>query len=594
MTTIGQLLLLAQDDSTPVAQRWSETEGSERLLRWGDFRRDVAALRGRLEHEPQGAWILLTEDAYAFAVGLFSLWHAGRHAILPPNRQSGSLRAIQTRAAGVLCDRPDWFAEGTSLSPLGDYGAADPDALAPLYRDSDAVVLYTSGSTGGEKPVAKRIAHLDDEVQELAARWDERVRGTTVFATASHQHLYGLLFGVLWPLCSGHLFQARHYLHAGELIPRMRAADACTLASVPTHLKRMARHADASRLAGVCRTVFSSGGPLATSTAHALAQAMGFAPIEVLGSTETGIIAFRSQEPGSAHDPWRSPDVVHVHRDTESGVLRVRSPFVSVVSGEESFSTGDRIQLLADGRFELAGRADRVVNVGEKRLDLAQMESQLRGHAWVDEVALATIEKGDELRVAAAIVPSEAGTTALEEGGRRTFSVELRRDLAKDWDPILHPRYWRAVQRLPENAQAKVTVEAIRQLFGNASGDDTATSERPEVLEEFRGRDTLEHSCVVPHNLACLPGHFQGYAVVPGVLQLDWAMDLAAQLLGSAPRVEKIENLKLLAPLLPGTRFRIQVQLHDGNRALFKLWNEDELYTRGHVRLAPRNQESSR
>ena len=150
------------------------------------------------------------------------------------------------------------------------------------------------------------------------------------------------------------------------------------------------------------------------------------------------------------------------------------------------------------------------------------------------------------------------------------------------------------MQRLPENAQAKVTVEAIRQLFGNASGDDTATSERPEVLEEFRGRDTLEHSCVVPHDLACLPGHFQGYAVVPGVLQLDWAMDLAAQLLGSAPRVEKIENLKLLAPLLPGTRFRIQVQLHDGNRALFKLWNEDELYTRGHVRLAPRNQESSR
>ena len=96
--------------------------------------------------------------------------------------------------------------------------------------------------------------------------WDELVGDATVFATASHQHLYGLLFGVLWPLCAERAFQSQHLLHAGELIPRLRAARSWALAGVPTHLKRFARQLDAAAPVNSCRAVFSSGGPLDRET----------------------------------------------------------------------------------------------------------------------------------------------------------------------------------------------------------------------------------------------------------------------------------------------------------------------------------------
>jgi acyl-coenzyme A synthetase/AMP-(fatty) acid ligase len=375
--------------------------------------------------------VLLTEDAYAFAVGLLALWHSGRHAISPPNRQQGSLRVLQTCAAGVLSDRPDWFSEGSSLQPLVDAGRGGSSGLAPLSRDALAVELYTSGTTGAEKPVAKRICHLEDEVRQLGATWDAAVDGATVFATASHQHLYGLLFGVLWPLCAGRAFQAHHFLHVGEFVPRMREVGDCALASVPTHLKRLARHAEVSTLRGYCRAVFSSGGPLSTETAHRIARALGRAPLEVLGSTETGGIAWRAQEPGAGESPWKPFPAVRVTRDRHSGVARVSSPVVSVDEGGEGFATGDRIALRPDGCFELEGRLDRVVKVGEKRLDLARMESQLRGHPWVTEVALVTLDREGEPRVAAALVPSERGWERLRHEGRRAFGRALRTHRAR-------------------------------------------------------------------------------------------------------------------------------------------------------------------
>ena len=299
MRSLCRLLSEPRDAGAPVARRWNPAARADQVLEWGEFQRQVAGLRDRIASQPDGPWVLLTEDAYAFAVGLLALWHAGRYAISPPNRQTGALRMLQTRAAGVLTDRPDWFPEGSCLDPLAEPGPGEPISLAPLGPDAVALELFTSGTTGLEKPVAKRIGHLASEVDELEAMWGASVAGATVFATASHQHLYGLLFGLLWPLCAGRPFQAEHFLHAGELVPRIREVGPFALASVPTHLKRLARHADVATLRSHCRAVYSSGGPLPAATAHAVAGVLGHAPLEVFGSTETGASpgAHRSRAP---------------------------------------------------------------------------------------------------------------------------------------------------------------------------------------------------------------------------------------------------------------------------------------------------------
>ncbi len=553
------------------------------MIRWDDFRRHVGALRERIAERPEGPWVLLTQDAYAFAVGLFALWHSGRHAVSPPNRQPGALRTLQTRAAGVLCDHPEWLPEGSCIDPLAASSTGTPPTLPALRSDALAVELFTSGTTGTEKAVVKRIRHLDDEVRALGSLWDARLGDAWVFATASHQHLYGLLFGVLWPLASGRTLRTDHLLHASELLPRLGQSEAFALVSVPTHLKRLAGHRELGSLRDRCRAVFSSGGPLPASTAHRIAYSLGAAPLEVLGSTETGGIAWRAQAPERPTAAWAPLPSVHVARDPETGVARVHSPFLS--TGDTlGFATADQIALNPDGSFDLQGRADRVVKVGEKRLDLELMESQLRGHPLVAEVALTVVQLESEPRVAAAVVPTDEGWEKIAESGSRAFARSLASHLAPDWDPVLHPRLWRSVQRLPENAQGKIAAAELRHLFLDALA--VAQGERPEVLERSGEAEEREWSCRVPADLACFAGHFPGSPVVPAALQLDWALALGAEILGRPPRVAEIETLKLHAPLGPGDRFRIRVRRCPGDRLELRIWDDQKEHARGRVRLA--------
>jgi len=584
VTALVSLLQQPRAADSEVAWRREGGARTSRSVRWDEFQRDVTQLHARLAGEPLGGWLLFTEDAYALAVALFALWHSGRHAVFPPNQQAETLRFLRTQSSGVITDHTDWVGEGSSLHPLQGPVRPDSAPLTPLSPDAVAVELFTSGTTGRAKSVAKRIRHLDDEVTELSRCWDSLIASSTVFSTASHQHLYGLLFGVLWPLRSGHTFHAHHFLHVGELLPRMLETDRCVLASVPTTLKRLARHLRTPLLEGRCRAVFSSGGPLATDTAHEIASQIGTIPLEVLGSTETGGIGWRRQAPGASASPWESFPSVRVTRDEGTGLLRVRSPFVSVPSEMEGFATGDRISLIDERRFVLEGRGDQVVKVGEKRLDLTQMTSALRAHVNVEDAVLAAIDRDGELRVAAVVVPSEVGSNLIEREGRGSYSRALRASLALHFDPVLHPRYWRIVSELPTNSQGKLPVGAVRALFG-ASPQSGSLADRPEVLDEFRGEDVIERSCRVPLDLACFSGHFPDRPVVPGVLQLDWGMELVAILQQRAPELAEVESLKLISPLRPGQRFRLQSRLLHGEKFEIKLWSQSATYAIGCVRL---------
>ena len=586
MNALSRLLSSPRDPMSAVAKEWDPATDTHYLISWDQLRQNVANLCKRLSDEPGGGWVLLTEDAYAFAVGLLALWHSGRYAISPPNRQPESLRNLQSRAAGILCDRPDWIAEGPSVHPMfsGATGA-DPEKLPQFMSNSPAIELYTSGTTGSEKPAMKRISHLEDEVAELEALWGDRVSGSVFFSTASHQHLYGLLFGVLWPLAAGHVFQSQHFLHAGEAVPKMIDAQSCVLATVPTHLQRLARHSGTHELRGICRLVFSSGGPLHEKTAHKIAQALESAPLEVLGSTETGGIAWRSQELGRNQNLWTPFPSVHVNRDPESQGMLVRSPFVSVESNDAGFSTGDRISPISNGSFTLKGRLDQVVKIGEKRLDLSQMEARLREHPLIEDLALLAIGREGTSRVAAVTVPSVEGWDLLEKEGRRSFGRTLRLRLAEDWDPILHPRYWRMVRQLPEDSRGKLTRASLSQLF-SISGFKSSSSDRPTLIEEFRGARFLERACTVPFDLSCFPGHFPDGPVVPGVLELDWAIEMAADILGRSPNVESVQSLKFMNPLRPGDSFRIKVSVSAAGKLDLRLWGEEHEFARGRVRLS--------
>jgi acyl-CoA synthetase (AMP-forming)/AMP-acid ligase II len=586
VTSLCDLFTVDRDPSATVAWRFDPVFARERAVPFQELRDQVARLHTRLDRAPAGAWLVEAADPYACAISLLALWSSGRAALLPPNLQPGSLDLLETRAEGVLSDRPELRGSAHAIDPLDV--TDEPSELGQIGRDALALELFTSGSTGEEKKITKRIRHLEDEVLRLEEAFGRLVDGTTLLCTAAPHHLYGLLFGLLWPLAAGRPFHARQLLRPSELVPRARRFGPCALVSVPSHLRRLAQHRSVEDLRSVCRAIFSSGGPLPRETAHGLARTTGISPVEVFGSTETGGIGWRSQRPDSQDDSWRLLPGVELVRSAGEESTRVRSAFVSVGDPERGYPLADRIERLADGRFVLRGRTDRTVKVGEKRLDLSLMESDLRSHDLVADAALLIVERAGEARVAAALVLTPAGERRLRSEGRRGVSRLLAAHLARSWDPVLLPRLWRAVPALPEDERGKHPLERLRALFDEADPDRAASAveDRPERIEASRSDDRVLWRCRVPQDLSCWPGHFPGFPVVPGVLQLDWVMDAAADLLGESVALEEISQVSFHDVLGPGDEFVLEVALEAGGWLRFRVHGEGREHSIGRAKLA--------
>jgi acyl-coenzyme A synthetase/AMP-(fatty) acid ligase len=564
--SLAGLLVQATDDRVPVAFRRGAAGARDRVHLRGEWEAAIASLRDRLRAGGLGTGARIAlheEDPHAFSIGLMACWQIGAVAVLPPNVQPGSLDRLRDSVDAAIGAGGDWLPGLPGFTALAETAVRPKGAGGALHaidRDAPVVELFTSGTTGDGKAAPKRLRHLDDEVGVLERTFGPALSGARVYATASHQHLYGLLFRVLWPLVAGRPFCCDRLLHGEELLPRLAEEPRVVLASVPAHLARLAASSAIGMLAGTRCTVFSSGGPLPAETAHVWERACGDAPIEIFGSTETGGVAYRRQRAAAVDlAGWTPFEGVVLGIDAPTSRLRVRSPALSE-NEAAGFAMGDRARLLGDGRLELGGRVDRVVKVGEKRLELAEMESRLRGHPAVAQAALVAIEQAGQTRVGAVVVPSDAGARRLAAEGRAAVGRLLADHLALDFDRVLVPRAWRYVDALPEDAQGKVAAVALRALFT----PDGATAPRaPAWHERAAGAGWIEVRGQVPDDLASLEGHFPGRPVVPGTAQLDWAVELARELVGAGLVPARVEALKFGRPLTPGAVCALRVERND-------------------------------
>jgi len=451
---LSELMIVGRPSELPVSV------SAHQVHPWEELLRRVAGLVRILDGAHTRRWALYSENAWAFAVGLLGIWQAGGVAVLPPNGRPGTLKEVAADVSGIVTDRPEQILGVDAIPALG-FSDATPRAWSRL-GGGPALELYTSGTTGARRIVAKSVGDLDDEVAAHEARWGHLLADTQAVATVSHQHIYGLLFRILWPLIAGRPFRDDTPLQPTEVAAALERSAPAFLVSTPAHLRRLAasRETMAGPLAR-CPIVFCSGGALDHATARELAALAGAAPIEIFGSTETGGVAWRRQ---SALEPGRWTPFEGVHAvAAEDGRLRIVSPWTG--DARRPIVMGDRATVLADGTFELGARADRIVKIGEKRVALPDMEARLLEHGFVKAAAVVAVPRGVDARLGAAIVPSEEGTTTLGREGKHRLADSLRRWLAEHWDVVLLPRVWRFVDALPEDPQGKTSTAAVLQLF---------------------------------------------------------------------------------------------------------------------------------
>jgi acyl-coenzyme A synthetase/AMP-(fatty) acid ligase len=198
---------------------------------------------------------------------------------------------------------------------------------------------------------------------------------------------------------------------------------------------------------------FSSAGPLDPEDALAFYRQTGVGPEEIYGSTETGGVACRSSATGrNLLEPFECLKWKISHDR-----LCVKSPFISPdipVDEHGFFMTGDRAALIADGRFTILGRADGVMKVGGKRVDLNDVQDKIKKIPKIRDIFLFSMRgrKGRDADIAAVI------ETDLDE-------IEVRQILSRVLEQYAQPRRIRIVDKMPSTSTGKYDREAIIKLF---------------------------------------------------------------------------------------------------------------------------------
>lgn len=510
---------------------------------------------------PGEKFALSLEDAAELAAALLGAWHAGKIVVLPGDKLPSTLKQLSALVDASVGDLASAIA-----APLKGF-ARTPIPRSELDAQSPVLIIFTSGSTGEPCAIEKNIAQLDAELKSLESCFGQTIGDAIIYGTVSHQHIYGLLFRVLWPLAAGRIFHTLR-LEYPEQIANQLSTQSSVLIASPAHLKRLPENLDWQGLRLQLKVVFSSGGPLNAESADNVTQLWKHRPIEVFGSSETGGIAWRQSENGSTS--WQPLPGVEWRLSEEH--LQIRSPHLS---SNDWFVTQDRAALRDGNKFELLGRSDRIIKLEERRISLTAIENSLSNNSSVHECKMLVLA-GQRERLAAVVVLNAEGDRDLQANGKLAVVNRLRKALETSVDPIAIPRHWRFLEAMPVDSQGKTSQRVLAELF-------RLILPPCKILQ--KSEDSAQMQLQINRDLVVFDGHFSRHAaVVPGVALIDWAIKNAREIFRMPPRFLRIEALKFQQVIRPDTDLKLDLQWNDAKAALmFRYESEHGLHANGRI-----------
>lgn len=369
----------------------------------------------------------------------------------------------------VMCD-PD-SSELPQIANPAD-GLKVPQALPPLNAQDDALLMYTSGTTGVPKGVLLTHENLIENARNISAehRLTEHDR---VLGSLPLYHINGLVVTVVTPL-----------VHRGSVVmtSRFSAAsfwqDACSnhctwVNVVPTIIAYLLNDKtdhpgiDRSRLR-FCRSASSA---LAPEHHRAFEERFGIGIIETMGLTETAAPSFSNPYPsterkiGSIGKPsgTRAKVVDAAGRALSAGeqgeiVLTgknvMRGYYKDPVKTREAFTdegwlrTGDIGCQDEDGFFYVTGRAKELIIKGGENIAPREIDEAIIKHPSVLDAAAVGVphpEYGQEIAV------------YLVMRDNMTFDdVDMRRHCLSELGKYKSPSKYVVVNELPRGPSGKV------------------------------------------------------------------------------------------------------------------------------------------
>ena len=371
--------------------------------------------------------------------------------------------AAGTGARVLEVDDPDLHALLAGLAPA--------PSMAEQASDDDAVILYTSGTTGAPKGAELTHANLTRNAELSAATMLNAGPGDVTMGCLPLFHVFGLTCGLNATINGGGTLTLLPRFDAGKALDIIGRDKVTIFEGVPTMYAAMLHHpdpvaADTSSL----RTCISGGASMPVEIMRGFEQTFGCMILEAYGLSETSPVASfnhpdRVRKPGSIGTPMEGVGMRVVDADGgelpvgEAGEIAIRGH--NVMKGywgkpeataeaipDGWFRTGDLAKVDDDGYFFVVGRQKDLIIRGGYNVYPREIEEVLHEHEAVAEVAVIGIphaELGEEVGAAVQLKPGAAATPA-----------ELRAFARQRVAAYKYPRHFWFVRELPKGPTGKI------------------------------------------------------------------------------------------------------------------------------------------
>jgi malonyl-CoA/methylmalonyl-CoA synthetase len=379
-----------------------------------------------------------------------------------PSATSAELEHVISDASPVLAvvDRewPGVEAAGTApavvhVDDLSRAAASHTGAagLPAPHPGDDALIVYTSGTTGKPKGAVHTHGSLLAGVSALVTAWAWTPEDRLVLALPLF-HVHGLCAGLFGTLAAG--ASAVVFDRFDESAVLQAAPASSLFFGVPTMYHRLAATGQARAL-GVLRLCVSGSAPLAPDLWQELAGD-GVAVLERYGMTETLLTLSNpllgERRPGSVVRPLPGVEAALDEADDGGiGELLVRGASMcrgywgrDAFGPGDWFATGDLVSVAGDGYVTIRGRRTELIITGGHNVYPAEVEAVLARHPGVVEVAVVGLPSAEWGETVVAYVVGDADVGSLQA----LAAAELA--------PFKCPREVRVIDALPRNALGKV------------------------------------------------------------------------------------------------------------------------------------------
>jgi acyl-CoA synthetase (AMP-forming)/AMP-acid ligase II len=347
--------------------------------------------------------------------------------------------------------------------------------------DSEALLLYTSGTTSAPKGVEITHRNLTVSSKNVSEWYNLNERDVTACVMPLF-HVHGLVASVFSSLRAGGTVVVPSRFSASNFWPVVRSYGVTWYTAVPTiHtiLLNNALKSGETRDAASLRFVRSCSSALSPATMESYEETFGAPILQAFGMTEAAHQALsnplppRQRKPGSVGLPTGVQVTILDEAGNElprgvDGELALKGANVTkgYLNNPEAtkeaftngwFRTGDVARMDGEGYVYLSGRIKELINRGGEKISPLEVDDVLAGHPKIAEAVTVAVPHdiyGEEVEAVVALKPGESAE-----------AVEIISFCREQLADFKVPKAIRFVPEIPRSATGKIQRRRLLDLL---------------------------------------------------------------------------------------------------------------------------------